>query len=398
MVKKYIFKLSNNEPPKEDPEYPSINQSRILNDHLHNFLRKRKDCISEHYKSKKWDRFKKLSNEYELIYTTSSSFPSVSTYPAISRSFFKLWEILSDFEDTMHFKTRKNIKALFLAEGPGGFLEAFSCYRPPDLFKKDHVYGVTLISPDKNIPYWKIPAEILNCGNVKLLKGVDGTGSLYNTQNIIQFKKDIGGSCADLITSDGGFDFSMDFNNQEEISMYLIASEIFATIALQGPRGTCIIKIYDVHSLRTIKLMWILSKHYEQFHIIKPLSSRPANSEKYIVCHGFRGIIHSLYNLLENLVTTQDYTQLDTISMDATFFHQIVNYNVFYISRQVIYINKTLAFIKTIKHDKNDSEFVDNIRKQLCKSIKWCHKYSIKISLDTLQYYGRAYLGKRAIL
>lgn len=392
MVKKYIFKLCNDVPDKDD-EYPSFQQSRILNDHLHVFLRNRKDCISEHYKSKKWDRFKKLSNEYELIYTTSSSFPSVSSYPAISRSYFKLWEILADFEEVFKFKTRRNLNALFLAEGPGGFLEAFSCYRPPELFASDKVYGVTLISPDKNIPYWKIPPDILKRGNVSLLNGADGTGSLYNTENIIQFKNNLGGSCADLITSDGGFDFSMDFNNQEEISMYLIASEIFATIALQGPRGTCIIKIYDIHSLRTIKLMWILSKHYEQFYIIKPLSSRPANSEKYIVCHGFKGIIHSQYTLLEKLVSSQDYTELDKLAMDMTFFHQIVNYNVFYISRQVIYINKTLTFIKTIKHDKNDPEFIKNIRKQLCKSIKWCHKYSIKISFDKLRYYGRTYLN-----
>ena len=34
----------------------------------------------------------------------------------------------------------------------------------------------------------------------------------------------------------------------------------------------------------TVDLLFILYKHFEHFSIVKPVTSRPANSERYVVC------------------------------------------------------------------------------------------------------------------
>ena len=43
------------------------------------------------------------------------------------------------------------------------------------------------------------------------------------------------------ITADGGFDFSVDFNKQEDMSLKLIFSQIIYALFLQKPGGTFVI-------------------------------------------------------------------------------------------------------------------------------------------------------------
>ena len=78
--------------------------------------------------SKDWDKSKKISNLYELIHISNNKMKgeSISRYDPLSRSFFKLWEIINYFG---LIDTRNPIVTAHLAEGPGGFVEACLYYR-----------------------------------------------------------------------------------------------------------------------------------------------------------------------------------------------------------------------------------------------------------------------------
>ena len=62
----------------------------------------------------------------------------------------------------------------------------------------------------------------------------------------------------DIITRDGGFDFSIDFNNQEQNSVKLIFSQICYALAMQKQGGTFILKIFDIFTKSTLELIYIL--------------------------------------------------------------------------------------------------------------------------------------------
>ena len=47
-------------------------------------------------------------------------------------------------------------------------------------------------------------------------------------------------------------------------------------------------KIFDIFTQATIDLLYLLSLLYEKVYIIKPNTSRIANSEKYVVCKKFK--------------------------------------------------------------------------------------------------------------
>jgi hypothetical protein len=118
---------------------------------------KYKDKITEYYKSRLWDKYKKLSNEYEHIFYSPNAHGNIALYNPVSRSFFKLWEILYDFQDITFVNSPTPLKCVFIAEGPGGFFEAFYKKRQ-ELFPslKDRHHGITLKSNNnKNIPDWK---------------------------------------------------------------------------------------------------------------------------------------------------------------------------------------------------------------------------------------------------
>ena len=86
----------------------------------------------------------------------------------------------------------------------------------------------------------------------------------------------------ELITADGGFDFSVNFNNQEIMSSKLILAEVLYALLLQKRKGNFILKIFDSFTLLVSEIIYILSCFYTKVIYLNQYS-RYANSEKYIM-------------------------------------------------------------------------------------------------------------------
>ena len=129
---------------------------KIINEDEYNNLLSYKNKIEELEDTKSWDKAKKLSNEYELIHLPNKKVKSesISLYEPLSRSYFKMWEILHEFPLNNIDKTIP-INITSIAEGPGGFIEALINYRLKYYNIKDNIYGITLKSTNKDIPGWK---------------------------------------------------------------------------------------------------------------------------------------------------------------------------------------------------------------------------------------------------
>ena len=383
MVKKLILQVENT--CDNNSSQQSLHYLFALNKTLYDIVTKYKDKITQYYKNKSWDKYKKLSNEYELVFYAPNANCNVSLYNPISRSFFKLWELVHDFDDILGVTQEKPIKSVFLAEGPGGFVEAFYKKRKDhDYAHLDTYYGITLKSKyNKMIPDWKMKNDL----PINISYGKDGTGNLYNIENINHFVEEVGKNTVDFLTADGGFDFSSDFNNQEEQSYRLLVSEVLMALLLQKEGGSFILKVYDCFNDDTIKLLQILNKCYTTIFFIKPLTSRPANSERYILCTHFKppvcNQVKKYVQLLRNMVICYDekFNQriLSEIAIEYNFMYSIVNYNMLYTMRQIYYIQKTINYINFFIEKGKGADDVMNVLldKHTNKSKKWCTKYMI---------------------
>jgi 23S rRNA U2552 (ribose-2'-O)-methylase RlmE/FtsJ len=333
---------------------------------------------------KDWDIFKKYTNPYEYIHTNIPfEKKCVSSYVPLSRSYFKMIEMLHTFQ--LHLSS-KPIQSFHLAEGPGGFIEALSNIRHS---KEDIYYGMTILndSNDPNVPGWKkIKHFLQKHKNVNLEYGVDNTGDILNIDNFVYIKEKYGSSM-DVVTGDGGFDFSSDFNQQETSISKLLFAQVVYALCLQKEGGTFILKIFDSFMQHTIDLLYILSSFYEKTYIMKPHTSRYANSEKYIVCKGFYysccdkffPYLHRAFEKMVNPSNTEKplypYRFL-TLPICNYFTTKLEEYNAVFGQQQIENIHYTLLLIENKhKQDKIDILIKNNIEK--CK--RWCNKYNVPI-------------------
>ena len=200
-----------------------------LNKTLAKYLNKIKEQIDKH--SEDWDNIKKHTNPFEYIHTCypNSKHP-ISKLKPLSRAYFKFVEIANIF-DIFEPYTSRSIQSFHLAEGPGGFIEAIQSMR---MNNDDTYYGMTLIdNTNTNIPGWRKSEDfLLKHANVMIETGEDKTGNLYNPNNF-NYCVEHYGNRMDIITGDGGFDFSIDFNKQEQLAFRLILSQVAYAIGMQ---------------------------------------------------------------------------------------------------------------------------------------------------------------------
>lgn len=363
------------------PEY-------LLDNKIYQKLNKYKNMINNVDNIKIWDFCKKLSNEYELLHhciKNKSANLGVANYDPISRSFFKMWEICRDLDiiDT----TKKNLTYGALAEGPGGFIECFNFYRRRYCVSpNDNVNCITLKPYNNDIPGWKKSNRIFKeCSNYKVSYGKDDTGDLYKVDNIKHFSAIFKESKADLVTGDGGFDFSDDYSNQEITAFRLIFCEAMTGLSILKTGGNMVLKLFDLFHNCSLELIYILCCYFDDIYIVKPFTSRSANSEKYIVCKGFRGITDSdlkqIYEIVDELSIISKQNKYanhiikNNISDD---FKKIIQAsNIYFISKQIKSLIKGLSYVKEAVNNEDINEIK---QQQTVYSLAWCQKYNFPIN------------------
>tara|TARA_Y100000389_G_scaffold203402_2_gene251713 strand:- start:874 stop:1956 length:1083 start_codon:yes stop_codon:yes gene_type:complete len=318
--------------------------------------------------SHKWDSAKKISNDHEYIYTSSNYNKNISSIIPVSRSFFKLREILCDY------KLDISGKIGCIAEAPGGFIQSVLNFSRENDISIDSIHSITLIGDNPDIPYWN--SIILNNPKINICAGKDGTGNLYKLINVLDFICSCGKNSCSLVTADGGFDYTKDF--EQELSSYkLFYSEIMIALNIQKKGGTFVCKMFDLFWYSTLQLVFILYQSYDNISFIKPYTSRQSNSEKYIVCKGFKG-----YNkVYSNLMCRNFGKDILPIELKKEFIDIIHVYHRQFIRHQIRCIDNTLNLI-------NQRRTLDRPSKQQIRlAVDWCKKYKIPINKNC--YYLR---------
>jgi len=343
---------------------------QTLNNYI-NTIKKQIDINSEN-----WDYFKKYTNPYEFIHTIiPTTKQSVSKLKPLSRSFYKMIEITTQLNLLDNYASSTSMNTFHLAEGPGGFIEAISHIRNNP---NDQYYGMTLVSEDNNVPGWRKTSNFLEKhSNVIIEYGATGTGDLLDLNNL-KYCHDKYHNSMDIITADGGFDFSTDFNQQETLATNLLFAQVSFAISMQKLNGHFILKIFDIFTKTTCDILFLLSTLYKQVFIIKPNTSRLANSEKYIVCKFFKGNCSAvIQNIMCEYPKLKEYTHLSSIlnkEHDYYYINKIEEYNAIFGQQQIENINSTISLFTC----KNKSEKIEALKKNFIhKCVQWCEKHNI---------------------
>ncbi|RIA82011.1 FtsJ-like methyltransferase-domain-containing protein [Glomus cerebriforme] len=178
-----------------------------------------------------------------------------------------------------------------LCGGPGGFTE-YLLWRKHSWWREEVLgWGITLKN-EQDFDFSRFHRETMPNKCFRPYYGADNTGNLYNERNIKDFAKVVKegtkGDGVDLVTADGGFDVRGKEQYQEVLLKQLILCQVVTMFMTLRKDGDFVLKLFDIFTPFTGGIVWILYRHFEKICIIKPLSSRPANSERYIICQKLR--------------------------------------------------------------------------------------------------------------
>jgi 23S rRNA U2552 (ribose-2'-O)-methylase RlmE/FtsJ len=270
-------------------------------------LAEAKRQISELEGQGRWELVKKMVNPYEIVYTHEDKqfHPSISLVKPLSRSYFKMIEILhvlQFFEQMPKQQTR--VRSAHVAEGPGGFIQALLQACEARKKSLQRAIAMTLKPNNPCVPGWKRAAAFLHRNpQVIIHHGEDGTGDIYKPVNQASF---IAASKpgVSLFTADGGFDFSINYDIQEERVFPLLVSSSTTGIQTLSPDGCFVIKLFDILSEHTQLLIVLLSQCFREWLLYKPALSRPCNSERYFLGRGSR---MQSQRVLQHLLAIQEH-------------------------------------------------------------------------------------------
>jgi hypothetical protein len=214
---------------------------------------------------------------------------------------------------------------------------------------------------------------------VRITYGRDETGDLYVLDNQDAFAQ---GGRADIYTADGGFDFSADYNGQENTVQRLLIAEAYAGLRTlkPAPMSTMIIKMFDTKHRATLQFIWLLCSCFERSGFVKPHTSRPANSERYWVGQGYRGAPEWTLALLRRLVATPAPIGWNRLFVDDPWTPEwLSSVHVFQEALEREQLNKiqlTLNLIKGTTREQIRQLLLTNVR----NSRRWCNMYDVPVN------------------
>jgi cap1 methyltransferase len=117
-------------------------------------------------------------------------------------------------------------------------------------------------------------------------------GDIYKTSNmraLQQLVRDTtAGEMMHFVTADGGCDFEGNENVQELLNKQLLLCQVACAMSLLRRGGNFVCKCFELATGFSSDLVYLVYRHFDRVSIFKPRTSRPANSERFIIATGFR--------------------------------------------------------------------------------------------------------------
>ncbi|KAL3666060.1 hypothetical protein V7S43_008851 [Phytophthora oleae] len=216
----------------------------------------------------------------------TNAFETLGRHRFLNRSAMKLAALDQIFQWTQRSEV---FSFADICGGPGGFSE-YLLWRTGNVYDAQRVrgYGITLKGATNNCD-WRLSSDFRDLFTV--CYGQDGTGNLYSIANIRSFSDVVRGqhpSGVDLAVADGGFLEARSQSNQESMMTRLILAEVLTMFGVLRIGGDFVCKTFELATPAMLELCWILHRCFARFAVVKPVTSRPASSERYLVLRGLR--------------------------------------------------------------------------------------------------------------
>ncbi|XP_034187879.1 cap methyltransferase 1 isoform X4 [Osmia lignaria lignaria] len=235
--------------------------------------------------------------------------------------------------------------------GPGGFSE-YVLWR-----KKWHAKGFGLTLKNENdfklADFYAGPCETFHP-----YYGPKENGDVFDPINQEAFRDLVmthtHGKGVHFMMSDGGFSVEGQENIQEILSKQLYLCQCLVALMIVREKGHFVTKLFDLFTPFSAGLIYLMYRCFEEISIFKPNSSRPANSERYLICKTKRSGTEDVLRYLKyvnNLLLKSDdnndvlqLVSLDELEKEKQFVQYLRISNDDLGRKQIIGLRKIAAF------------------------------------------------------
>ncbi|XP_054006129.1 cap-specific mRNA (nucleoside-2'-O-)-methyltransferase 1 [Hylaeus anthracinus] len=251
-------------------------------------------------------------------------------------------------------KCLQNNELLYFADvcaGPGGFSE-YVLWR-----RKWHAkgFGFTLKNENdfKLADFYAGPCETFHP-----YYGPKDNGDVFDPSNQEAFRELImthtNNEGVHFMMSDGGFSVEGQENLQEILSKQLYLCQCLVALMIVRTKGHFVTKLFDVFTPFSAGLVYLMYRCFEEVCIFKPNSSRPANSERYLICKRKREnteVVEQYLKRVNRLLLENDENNdvtelvaLEELEREERFIKYLRESNDILGRKQIIGLRKIAAF------------------------------------------------------
>lgn len=200
-----------------------------------------------------------------------------------------------------------------------------------------------------------------------------------------------------FIMSDYAIDTSSNYNDQEKFFTPYVVAQLIIVLRSLSKGGSAIIKQYAAYEPFTLSYIYVISSMFEESYLCKPLTSKKQNSEMFIVGIGYKylgdrckhnedrccaenncAFMHSVIDVLQNSIQTNDYRPFVDVSLIVDFVAQFKSFFFDLGVDQISTLDQMIDIIRTIVSNKIDyhKEIQEQFRKYMHETTKeQCKKY-----------------------
>lgn len=210
--------------------------------------------------------------------------------------------------------------------------------------------------------------------------GLKGDGDVYDPENIESLqeyvlKQTISG--VHFMMSDGGFSVEGNENIQEILSKRLYLCQCLTALSIVRVNGHFVTKLFDTFTPFSVGLIYLMYKCFKQICIVKPNTSRPANSERYLVCKWKKPNTDAIRNYMfevnlffhesfheDENIDINEVVPMNVIKGDEHFFNYICECNNTIGHNQIVALLKIAHYCKdvTLRELRQEEFKVESLR------------------------------------
>lgn len=282
--------------------------------------------------------------------------------------------------------------------GPGGFSEYV-------LFRKKWKakgFGFTLKGDNdfKLDDFYAGP-----CESFEPFYGECGDGDVYKSANIVSFTRHVFENTHErgvhFMMADGGFSVEGNENIQEILSKRIYLCQCLVALSIVRSNGHFVCKLFDIFTPFSVGLIFLMYHCFKKISIHKPHTSRPANSERYIICKWKHNNVNNIRDYLfyvneefnkygeASKNEINEIVPVDIIKNDLKFYNYIFSSNNTLGERQVTSLAKILEY----SEDETLVEVKQQVLKKECMELWKIPVGARKVPYDQPENLCRSLLG-----